>query len=411
METIKNMIPLPEIKVYAEDASSNEGKKYPYFRFVGFVDVMSSSDDDDIKIKQFIPITNETSEIVQQQALVTEKSEPLLESIKSNNTNTTSSMDEFNICKESIQTNLSEKMLSDASSSSIIDLVGVTLNSNSDNESPSVPRIIVNEKFNHTEDEKYKILKIIVFNNYNIYHEKIMINLATTLKKNQLLWNLNDAWNTLKANPVKIILEDILKLISSMENKNIIFMGCLSIIFRNTVISHYNITDTDLYGHFTLFVNVIEKCLMNINDDFWKTMLPNGWNIFCNGCLIVDLVIHGKKMSMGKYVNWNEFPSIQRCHNNLKSQLHLNEHNSPGNKSKKPLSDLSLIPNILDIPNIRNSITANDGEPVLKKRSIDISSMPSISNESTKPLPQNNYEKLAKKKKVDNTSLMSINND
>lgn len=420
LKDIKNMIPLPEIKIYTGKGKTNESIKMPCIRFKGFIDISFSDDDkdgddddDDDKdgdnnnqIESLISTTDKTTSKVilvykypsylkkknaLQQGLVTKKLEIPLESTKLNNMNTTS-LDESNMSKKSIQTNLSEKNLNGASP----DTIDLTLDSDLESESESNnSKIQYNNNFDYTKNTKYQMLQTIVYKNYRIYHKKNIQIISSELRKNKLLWKSKEAWDTLKAETVKIILEDILKLICHIEDKNIVFMGCLSVIFRSTV-SHYQLSETALYNHFVLFADLIEKCLMNINDCFWKTMFPNGWNIFFNGCLIVDFILYGKSISMYKYVNWNEMPNILRCHNHSNDQTFSDKLNSFNNQFEKPLADVLLMPStshITTVPQVK------DEEPTLRKRPIDISSMPSASN-ITVTSPQAYIEKPIKRQKV-----------
>ncbi|XP_050533369.1 uncharacterized protein LOC126901149 isoform X3 [Daktulosphaira vitifoliae] len=152
-----------------------------------------------------------------------------------------------------------------------------------------------------------------VYEYFKYYGKNTLIDrLENRLKKGNLLINLDEYWNS--SDTVEIT-DCIIRLIWSLSGKhcNIVpLMGCFMTLFRRTVVTT-ELSDVDTYKKFLAFSDVVKRCVLSWNKQFWKTwMFPDS---FMYGCYIVDHVLYGgtsRVKSMHHLVNWAKISCIKK---------------------------------------------------------------------------------------------------
>jgi len=263
--------------------------------------------------------------------------------------------------------------------------------------------------FSYKSNKKLMCFKNIVYDNIKIYNTIVLNDLIVQLRKDNLLKVFDKMWHSPKVQMVKQTLQDLFEILDKIDNKNIVFMACLNILFRRVIITEK--LSCNIYEKFIMFTDIIKKCMMSVNKSFWNTWLPTGWNdYFYYGCLIVDDILYNnEQFTMHDSVNWSVIPNVETLLNmSFYKQRYpvdrLNENNYQ-------LGQHSI--NISKIPNITNMKTItvpqiNDKETINEQKKLDILSKLSFSNKKSLMVPQIKDKDIPKESKQLNTSHSTI---
>lgn len=167
---------------------------------------------------------------------------------------------------------------------------------------------------NDTEEDirkKYKVFKKIVSKHKDIFYHKHIGALVHILKNN----NLRVKFNTYSNSKLKLVVqlkqlvENFIKMLDTIIYKNIVFMACLNVIFRN-VVNTSKLSNCETYVNFLMFSTIIKHCK---TENFWATWLPSGWDkCFLGGCVIVDNILYSDSSfkTIHPAINWFQLPSF-----------------------------------------------------------------------------------------------------
>lgn len=289
--------------------------------------------------------------------------------------------------KESSRTNLSiQKILCNRSSSKLIQNL-----------------CLVNT--NHTEEDirkKYKEFKKIVSKHKDIFYHKYIGALVHLLKNK----NLRIKFKTYSNSKLKLVVqlkqlvENFIKMLDTIIYKNIVFMACLNVMFRN-VVNTSKLSSCETYVNFLMFSTIIKNCK---TENFWATWLPSGWDkSFLGGCVIVDYILYSCSSfkTIHPAINWYQLPTFETlyetfCCNQINTII-------PDNLNIDNCQSVQPMVNILTGSNTLNStdMQATTEINIMKqdKHKIQINKLPSTSNIINVGCDTNNNRALTDQKR------------
>lgn len=146
----------------------------------------------------------------------------------------------------------------------------------------------------------------------DIFNHKCIGALVHLLKNN----NLRIKFNTFSNSKLKLVVQlkqligNFIKMLDTFIYKNVVFMACLNVIFRN-VVNTSKLSNCETYVNFLMFSTIIKNCK---TEDFWASWLPSGWDkCFLGGCVIVDCILYsGSSLkTIHSAINWFQLPTFE----------------------------------------------------------------------------------------------------
>lgn len=239
---------------------------------------------------------------------------------------------------------------------------------------------------NNTEEDikkKYKIFKKIISYHKDIFYHKHIGALVHLLKNN----NLRIKFNTYSNSKLKLVVqlkqlvENFIKMLDTIIDKNIVFMACLNVIFRN-VVNTSKLSNCETYVNFLMVCTIIKNCK---TEDFWATWLPSGWDkCFLGGCVIIDYILYSDSSfkTIHPAINWFQFPTFETlyqtfCCNQINTNVQDNL-NTDNCQLVQPMVNILAHSNTINSTDIQATTEIN----IMKqyKHKIKINKVPSTSN-------------------------------
>lgn len=170
--------------------------------------------------------------------------------------------------------------------------------------------------------EIHKLFKVIHYYSFKyimLLDSEVVNKIIELLKKDDLISNINKMWHLPAVQKIQYLLKQLLMVLDEIKNgKHIVFMGCLIALFRK-VIDTTVLSDNDLCSNFVIFTDVIKKCMLLLDKNFWTEWLPTGWSsYFYIGCIVVDKMLYGtckSCKSLYNLVNWKKILNMNTLFN------------------------------------------------------------------------------------------------